>query len=239
MTKQTTDEQITLYSPEYGEQSETIDLNQVTLELLQTSKWKEQQKLFRIYDNKYLNVNEKLAKRTSSYNVHLTLLNPNPVRKRCLNAKYLLFAGLLFGLAWLIYSLIQQGVTGFTNPYMYSLVVLPITLGTILIVYMIKKFKHILIFYSEHGRVPVVEMFYKNPSKNSFNAFAGELINCIQTIKAEHYYNNSQTLAAELSEHRRLRDEGVFSGDVYEQAKANILTNHSEPNQRQPNDTVH
>ena len=239
MTKQTADEQITLYSPEYGEQTETIDLNQVTLELLQTSKWKEQQKLFRIYDNKYLNVNEKHAKKTSSYNVHLTLLNPNPVRKRCLNVKYLLIAGLLFGLAWLVYTLIQQGITGFTNPSMYSLVVLPVTIGTILIVYMIKKSKHILIFYSDHGRVPVVELFYKNPSKNSFNAFAGELINCIQTVKAENYYNNSQTLAAELSEHRRLRDEGVFSDNVYEQAKANILTNHSNPNQRQPSDTVH
>ncbi|WP_455202526.1 hypothetical protein [Kaarinaea lacus] len=239
MTKQTTNEQITLYSPEYGEQTETIDLNQVTLELLQTSKWKEQHKLFRIYDNKYLNVNEKHAKRTSSYNVHLTLLNPNPTRKRCLNAKYLLIAGILFGLAWLVYSLIQQGVTGFTNPYMYSLVVLPVTAGIILIVYMIKKFKHVLIFYSDHGRVPVVEMFYKNPSKNSFNAFAGELINCIQAVKAENYYNDSQTLAAELSEHRRLRDEGVFSDEVYEQAKANILTNHSSPNQREPNETVH
>lgn len=239
MTKQTTDEQITLYSPEYGEQTETIDLNQVTQELLQTSKWKEQQKLFRIYDNKFLNVNENQAKKTSTYNVNLALLNPNPTRKRSLNFKYLLIGGGMFGLAWLIYYLMQLGISGFTNPYIYSLVVLPITIGAMLIVYMVKQAKHTLIFYSDHGRVPIVEMFYKNPSKNSFNAFAGELINCIQAVKAENYYNDSQTLAAELSEHRRLRDEGVFSDEIYEQAKANILTNHSTPNQREPNDTVH
>ena len=151
MTKQTTDEQITLYSPEYGETSEPIDLNQVTLELLQTSNWKEQQKLFRIYDNKYLNVNEKHAKKTSSYNIHLTLLDPNPARKRLINLKHLLIAGGLFCLAWLIYQLIQLDFAGFSSPYMYSLVVLPVTLGAMLLVYMIKQAKHVLIFYSNHG----------------------------------------------------------------------------------------
>jgi len=239
MTKQTTDEQITLYSPEFGEQSETIDLNQLTLELLQTSNWKEQQKLFRIYDNKYLNINEKHAKKTRSYNIHLSLLDPNPVRKRSIKLKYLLIAGGLFCMAWLVYQMIQMGISGFSSPYMYSLVVLPATIGTMLIVYMIKQAKHVLIFYSNHGRVPVAELFYKNPSKNKFNAFAGELINCIQSVKAGNYYNDSQTLAAELSEHRRLRDEDVFSDEIYEQAKVNILTNHSDPNQRNPDDTVH
>ena len=239
MTKQTTDEQITLYTPEYGEPSETIDLNQLTLELLQTSQWKEQQKLFRIYDNKFLNINEKQAKKTNSYNIHLSLLNPNPTRKRHINLKHLFTATGLFCLGWLIYYMIRINLFGSSNPYLYSLAVLPITIGTMLIVYMVKQAKHVLIFYSNHGRVPIVEMFYKNPNKNQFNAFAGELINYIQTVKANNYYNDSQTLAAELSEHRRLRDEGVFSDKIYEQAKANILTNHSKPNQRKPNDTVH
>ena len=239
MTKQTSDEQITLYTPEYGEPSETIDLNQVTLELLQINKWKEQQKLIRIYDNKYLNVNEKQAKKTCSYNIHLTLLDPNPARKRHINLKYLFVAAGLFCLAYLIYLMKQLDFLGLSNTYMYSLIVLPITIGAMLMVYMIKQAKHVLIFYSNHGRVPVVEMFYKNPTKNQFNAFAGELFNYIQTVKANNYYNDSQTLAAELSEHRRLRDEGVFSDEVYEQAKANILTNHSNPNQRMPNDTIH
>ena len=142
-------------------------------------------------------------------------------------------------LAWMVFQMIQLQIFGFSNPYMYSLVVLPITIGVMLIVYMIKQAKHVLIFYSNHGRVPVVELFYKNPSAKEFNSFAGELINCIQTAKANNYYNDSQILAAELSEHRRLRDENVFSNEIYEQAKVNILTNHSKPQQRNPGETVH
>jgi len=239
MTNQTTDEQITLYSPEYGEPSEEITLNEITLELLQTNNWKEQQKLFRIYDSKFLNVNEKFAKKTRSYNVHLTLLDPNPVRKRSLNLKHLLIASGLFCLAWLILKFVPQGFPGFPSHYMYSLVVLSVTLGAILIVYMIKQAKHVLIFYSNHGRVPIAELFYKIPSKKAVNAFAGELINCIHTAKSSNYYDSSQTLAAELSEHRRLRDEAVITEEMYERAKTNILTNHSKPGQRKPNDTVH
>ncbi|WP_455208581.1 hypothetical protein [Kaarinaea lacus] len=239
MTNQISKEQITLSSPDYRDNAEAIELNQVTLELLQTVSWKEQQKLLRIFDNKFLNINEKNAKKTTSYNIHLWLLDANPVRKRILHVKYLLTACALMALGWLAYYVIQLGIPGFSNPYLYALPVLPITAGIILLVYMIKLSKHVLLFYSDHGRIPLVEVFYNNPGKNRFNQFAGELINCIHAVKTENYFNEQQILAAELSEHRRLRDEGVISDAVYEEAKNNILTYHSRPKGRNSTETVH
>lgn len=222
-----TDEQITLYSPEYGDISESIELNEITHELLQNNTWKEQQYLLRIYDNKFLNVNKKLGKATKSFNIHLTFLDPKPLRKLIIQFRYMLYTALFASLAWLVLYLMQLDIELFKSPYMYSLVVLPATVGAILFVYMIKQSKYVLRFYSHHGRAPVVELLINNPRKPLFKAFVTELTNCIHESKSRNYYNESQILAAELSEHRRLRDENVLTNAEYEKAKANIFSLHS------------
>ncbi|KPJ90855.1 MAG: hypothetical protein AMJ55_12875 [Gammaproteobacteria bacterium SG8_15] len=240
MTNSTSNEnQITLSSSDYSDKIEKIELNQVTHELLQAANWREQHKLLRVFDNKFLNVNEKVSKKTVSYNIHLWLLDANPVRKRILPLKHALIAGALFALGCLVYYLIQLGIPGLSNPYLQAIPVLLVTAGAILVVYAIKQYKHVLIFFSDHGRIPLIELFYNSPSKSSFNQFAGELINAIHSAKAHNNYNEQQMLAAELSEHRRLKDEGVLSDAVYEKVKNNILTYHSQPNSRNSRQTIH
>lgn len=233
------DNQITLASSDYSDKIEKIELNHVNQELLQTASWREQHKLLRIFDNKFLNINEKTAKKTVSYNIHLWLLNANPIRKRLLPMKHLLIACAMFGLSWLAYYLTHMGISALSNVYLQAIPVLFGTAGAIFLVYTIKKYKHVLIFYSDHGRIPLVELFYNNPSKRSFNHFAGELINSIQRAKANKHYTAQQMLAAEVSEHRRLKDEGVLSDKDYEKAKTNILTYHSQPNGRNSRQTIH
>ena len=228
MAHQESDEQITLYSPEYNSGNEDITLDNITHELLQTNNWKEQQKLFRIFDNKYLNVGEKSAKATTSFIIKLSLLNARPVHKRIIGFKYFFMGLALFFFAWATYYLIQIRAPYFTSLYMYAAVALLVSAGAILLVYMVKRTKNILVFYSEHGRIPIVEMLFRNPDKTSFQQFTNELINCIQSSKTENYYTDSQLLAAELSEHRRLRDEGILSSKQYEKAKARIFSSHSD-----------
>ena len=222
------EEQITLYSPEYGDTSETIELNQITHELLQSNNWKEQQNLLRIYDNKFLNINKKQGKNIQSFTIHLTLLDPKAVRKLAIKFRYLFFSAILFGLSWLIYLLSQQDISFLDTPYMYSMMALPATAGAILLVYMIKQSKHVLIFYSQHGRAPIVELIYNNPRKQTFKFFMSEPVNCISAAQSKNYYNESQILAAELSEHRRLRDQKVLPNAEYEQAKTKIFKKHSQ-----------
>ncbi|MCI0505441.1 MAG: hypothetical protein L0Z73_04960 [Gammaproteobacteria bacterium] len=239
MNKQTSNEQIVLHSNEFEDKIEKIELNQLTLELLQNAKWKEQQKLFRIFDKKFLNINAKNANKTRTYNIHLSLLDANPVRKHSFKIRYLLIACILFGLAGLTYRLIQLGIAGLNSLYMYALPILFITAGAIMIVYAVKQYKHVLIFYSNYGRVPLASLLYNNPAKKSFKQFAGQLVNCIHAVKSGNRFSEQQALAAELSELRRLRDEGVFSDTVYEQAKNNILTYHSRPAGRNSNRALH
>jgi hypothetical protein len=240
MAKPTPNEnQITLSSSDYSDKIEKIELTHVTQELLQAAKWREQHKLLRIFDNKFLNINEKISKKTVSYNIHLWLLNANPIRKRYFQVKFLFIASVLFGLGALVYYLMQLGIKGFGSPYLTAIPILLVTAGAMMVVYAMKQYKHVLIFYSDHGRIPLVELFYNSPEKASFNHFAGELINGIQSAKAKNNYNEQQILAAELSEHRRLKDEGILSDAVYEKVKTNILTYHSQPNSRNSNRTIH
>jgi hypothetical protein len=238
MKKQTSENQIVLSSTSFEDKIEKIELNQVTLELLQSAGWKEQQKLFRVFDNKFLNVNEKNTGKTKSYNIHLSLLDPNPVRKYSFRIRHLVIACILFGLAGLTYRLMQHGVS-IGGPYMFALPISFITAGAIMVVYAVKQYKHVLIFYSNYGRVPLASLLYNNPARKSFKQFAGQLINCIHAVKSGNRFNDQQALAAELSELRRLKDEGVFLETVYEQAKNNILTYHSRPAGRTSKQALH
>lgn len=227
MTNKEAEEQITLYSPEYDAQDETISLNAVTDELLQTIGWKEQQKLLRIFDNKFLNVNEKNSGKTTSFNIKLTLLDAKPVHKRIINIRYLVISAILFAAAWVVYYFTRLQLSPFSNPYFYGLTAIMTALGAISFVYMVKQSRHVIIFLSRHGRIPVVELFFRNPDKSTFNVFLNRLIHCSNTLKESNYYTDSQTLAAELSEHRRLKNEGIISNEDYEQAKRRIFSSHS------------
>jgi len=231
MTSYESNEQITLYTPDYQSQDKEIEFNTVTHELLQTSSMKELQKLIRIYDQKYLNINEKTSGTISSHNVRLSMLDPAPKKKFIFAFTSFVLAIIFFAIAIGTYKLIGQQIPGvpsqyFTSPYIYSVIALTSAMGMMFVVIMIKGTRRVLIFYSRNGRTPILELLLRNPDKRSFNNFILELISCIRAITANNYYTDNQILAAELSEHRRLRDEGLIGNSAYEKAKNRILNSH-------------
>ncbi|MGD8567794.1 MAG: hypothetical protein PVJ39_06880 [Gammaproteobacteria bacterium] len=239
MTKQTTEEQIILYSPVYSDQTEEINLNRITLELLQTSRLREYQQLCRIFDDKFLNVNQKKARNTRGFTVPLSLLDEQPVRKWFIRFRYLLLAIMFFLLAWTAYTLMQQHIGIFNHPNTYAAITLLLTVGAIFIVLMIKQSRHVLIFKSRHGQIPLLELMRNNPDKYRYRQFAAQLRELIARSDTQNHYSESQRLAAELSEHRRLRNEGILTDKQYEQVKQNIMARHSRPTMRSPNETIH
>jgi len=231
MNPQESNEQITLYTPDYQTQDDRIVFNAVTHELLQTSNMKEIQKLIRIYDHRYLNINEKNSSNISSYNVRLSMLDPAPVKKFVFAFKFFFLSAVFFAIAAGTYKMIGFNIPlipsrYLTNPYMYSIIALASALGVMFAVIMIKRSRKVLIFYSRNGRTPILELLLRNPDKRTFNNFILELISCIRSITANNYYTNAQILAAELSEHRRLRDEGLIRNSAYEKAKNRLLNSH-------------
>jgi hypothetical protein len=79
-----------------------------------------------------------------------------------------------------------------------------------------------IVFYSRHGRVPLVVMFNRNPDPGRFRAFVDDLIQHIQSASGR-FPDRNQKLSAELREHRRLMAEGVLSARRYEIVKQRLL----------------
>lgn len=226
MTSQDPEEQITLSSSAFDQFKDDDKPTTVTREMSQAVRIKEQLKLFRIFDKKFINVNEKTADGVTSYFFKLSMLDPTPVRKRIIKFKPLIAGFMLLGLAWLAYYFKKTGHPLLESLYVYTVIVALAALGLILIVYVIKEFRNVLVFYSQHGRIPVAELLYRIPNKIEFQQFVTELVECINISKSMTTYSDSQLLAAELSEHRKLRDEGALSDREYETAKNNIMKFH-------------
>lgn len=226
MTTQEPEEQITLSSAAFDQFKDDDSPATVTKELSQAVQIKEQLKLFRIFDNQTINVNEKTADGIVSFYFKLAMLDPTPAHKRKIKFTPLLIGFALLGIAWIIFSQKQAGHPLLDSPYVYTAIVAFVAIGLIFLVYVIKEFHNVLIFYSQHGRIPIVELLYRVPDRQSFHQFVSELIENIQTTKSNTAYSNTQFLAAELTEHRKLRDEGAISAKEYELAKNNIMKYH-------------
>lgn len=229
MTVQPDEEHITLYCPEYSEPTAEVSANEVTLELLQSSRVREYQQLLRVFDDRFLNVNERTPRKNASFVIPLSLLDDKPAGKWFIRLRYLLFAGILFAMAWGGHLLMRQRVGIFSHPDMYAVITLLLTVGAILIVYLIQQSRHVLVFKSKHGQIPLVALRYNRPDKYRFRQFAARVCELIRQCDRQNYYTESQILAAELSEHRRLRDEGLLSDEQYEQVKRHIMACHARP----------
>ena len=81
-------------------------------------------------------------------------------------------------------------------------------------------------FYSLHGRVPLVVMFYRLPDRATLDAFNDGLVREIKGAGVL-YPHTSETLSEELKEHRRLREAGVISSRRYDIVKRRILGQHN------------
>jgi hypothetical protein len=74
-------------------------------------------------------------------------------------------------------------------------------------------------FRSQFGKIRLFELANNNPNKDSFGGFVNKIVVQINKSKAAKGMNQSQLLAAELKELRRLKDEGIVLEEDYEKAK--------------------
>ena len=78
-------------------------------------------------------------------------------------------------------------------------------------------------FRSQFGKIRLFELANNNPDKDSFHGFVNKIVVQINKSKAAKNMDQSQLLAAELKELRRLKDEGIVPGESYEKAKLQIF----------------
>lgn len=87
------------------------------------------------------------------------------------------------------------------------------------------RFRDNLVFYSRHGRAPLLKLLNRNPSPASLSAFVADIAERSRRAAAQ-WPDKAEFLSAELREHRRLKDAGIIDARTYETIKQRILDAH-------------
>lgn len=87
------------------------------------------------------------------------------------------------------------------------------------------RYRDRVIYFSKHGRAPLLILLNGKPDKQALQQFVAELSARIRASR--HNWSDRQAfLSGELKEHRRLHEQGVISRADYERSKRRILRQH-------------
>ena len=159
-------------------------------------------------------------RRKYKFRLDLAYLDPRPFRLRNIVWNWLYASLALFVLA---------GVFVFTGWFDQSSVtslgiftgIIVIALLTLLTFFYLSH--DTVYFRSQFGKIRLFELANNNPDKESFRDFVNRIVVQINKSKAAKNMNQSQLLAAELKELRRLKDENIVPEEAYEKAKLQIF----------------
>jgi hypothetical protein len=194
--------------------SDKVAVEHVNFEFEQTSKLHGISRQFSIFNDSqcYQTVHQK-HRRKRKFRLDLAFLDPRPFRVRNIAWKWLHVSLVLWALdALLIY-------TGST-----SMIFLGITIGlavaaTMTLLLFFYRSSDIVYFRSQYGKTRLMVLDYNKPDKESFCEFISNFAGQIKHSKTASNMNQSQLLANELKELRRLKDESIVAETSYEKAK--------------------
>jgi hypothetical protein len=174
---------------------------------------------FTLFNNHCLSVKTQgFRQNDRDYTIDIGILDPHPKRSFKIDWSNLLICAVLCAAAWF---------SAFTSLTLNT-TQLSIILGACAVVSLILavyRSHDRLVFYSQHGRVPLVVLFNRAPDRVTLDSFAGTLVQHIKDAKADNLDTN-ETLSEELKAHRRFMEEGVISNKRYDIVKQRILSQH-------------
>ena len=159
-------------------------------------------------------------RRKYKFRLDLAYLDPRPFRLRNIVWNWLyaslalwVLAGVFLFAGWFDHSSITSlGI--FTG-------IIVIALLTLLTFFYLSH--DTVYFRSQFGKIRLFELANNNPDKESFHDFVNRIVVQINKSKAAKNMDQSQLLAAELKELRRLKDEKIVPKESYEKAKLQIF----------------
>lgn len=83
-----------------------------------------------------------------------------------------------------------------------------------------------LVFHSRHGRAPLLELLNRGHRNKEFRSFVDDITERVRRARAQRHGSARDLLAAELREHRRLKEEAIIDEQAYAVARAQILECH-------------
>lgn len=164
--------------------------------------------------------------RKQKFRIDLSYLDPKPVLRFRLAEGWLFTTAILAVISFiLIYIGWFKSAMSFQSDLLLIISIASITLTLMSLMIAILKTDNRMIFYSQFGRVPILEPLNKNPDKKSFTDFMQELSSHIISAQSKGRMDKTERLTRELKELRRLMNEEVITEQNYENAKKRIFSN--------------
>ena len=174
---------------------------------------------FTLFDNHRLMIEtRRFLKPARHYTIETSLLDPRPKRSLKISWYYLLIFILLC-------SICLIAASGDTVPDASLLTFITGGGAGLSLVMAIYRSHDRVIFYSQHGRVPLVVLFNRLPDRKMLNSFTGTLAEHINKARSPNT-STDEMLSQELKAHRCLMEEGIISAKRYDIVKKRILGQH-------------
>lgn len=178
-----------------------------------------------LFDQYYLQINEKKLKRPREFKLELAILNPEPRHVQD-NAFHWLAAACIVGLSGIYFLYLLFSAPDYDNLWTLLAAIAAAALLTGI-------FISLFVFTSEHKWVletraalyPLVEIPYRRKDREQAQAFAQKLRDGIEKNIAAKGYNNEVLFAGEMRMLRRLAKHHILSLDTYNRAKKHMLEN--------------
>lgn len=181
-----------------------------------------EERVFTIYDHRFIEVSWRRILGEKKYNLNLSILEPWPVRHRyfswhwLLSTLYFLVAALAYG-AYLYH---HQGGDTISRLTPFVVVFVLLSLGSL--VMFIYRSPHVVEFRSRYCGVPLISLLYNNPNQDEHKAFVEELKGRIVAASQSTKIDKHQMLINEITRLERLVKENILNEHIYEQAKKRI-----------------
>jgi hypothetical protein len=202
-------------------QEEAIQQRITNREFHQCSKWRRCEAHFTVFNDHHIAVESAgLGEKPRRYEFDLAVLGSRPRRRRRIDWSMLLLALSLLAAG------LASGLTGATGSN-GILVAAILSGGVVALGVAIYRSHDHVVYFSKHGRAPLLVLLNRNPDASTLQEFLADLSRRIQ-----HTHRDSTSrddfLCAELREHRRLREAGILSVQQYERIKRRILKQHGQ-----------
>ncbi len=183
----------------------------------QYGKWVRSEAHFLVFNEHHIAIRSSgLGEKPRNYELDLTFLDSQPKRMRRVDWPLLLLA----------LSLLATGVASGASAS--GVLLAAVLLGAVLALGAAFYRSHDrVVYFSKHGRAPLLVLLNRNPDARALQEFLADLSRRIQHTR-QSWTSRHDFLCAELREHRRLHEEGIFSEKEYERIKRRILKKHSQ-----------
>jgi len=201
--------------------NEKIPVEHINFELEQSSKLHGLYRKITIFNDNhcYQSIKNK-HQRKYKYRIDIAYLDPRPFRNRVKELKWLYACGAFLGLDVALYF---AGWLDTSSVVFLGLFLAMLVAAIMSLLAFFHYSRDRVFFRSQYGKIKLIELINKNPDDESFRSFINKFIMQIKKTKTAKNLNQNKTLARELQELRRLKDETVIPVASYEKAKKLIF----------------